>query len=205
MLTDIILKLYAGQIAGLFCNNPLCKASVKSRIVNNLTNETFENYFLPNLDKGRFYVHHFSNFVDHGGGNIQIDTTFYDLLTNERTAGTWHYKIPVGENAFNYLVGELAKYGFNVVQGMSYGYTTYKTDHIMHKPSKQPGYGIVFVPASSGGGYQGGGTPGGGGITPTPEPVITPEPVVTTDPAPFDISKLIIPIIASAAIYFLTG
>lgn len=76
---------FAKQIANVLCivSQPFCLASTSNRIRNSFTDEIFENYFLPNLNKGRFYKIYFGRIVK--SGNYSKRTlNAEDILTGQK-------------------------------------------------------------------------------------------------------------------------
>ena len=210
MITDTTYKSNVGEIAELFCadqsNKVLCVSSLKRRLISLLTDDTFGNAFLPYLDQGRFYVQHFSNFKRINATNWEVDATFYDLITNQRIAGTWVFTTRPDEPKAA-LKNLLLSYGFNIVQGV-YPYTdvTLTDQRIVHKPSKTPGYGIVYVPqtaSGSGGGGSGGFAPGK--IVNVQGKPLEPVEVSAGLFGDIDVKAFLIPAGILAAVYFLIG
>ena len=169
MILNSIYKNYARQIAELFCDegDNLCVESVKARIIVNLNNRLFENYFLPQLDKSRFYA--FTGRVMHHLWHTGYEFTAqgFDIVTNRLVTHEFHRVPPEILNKPAQLFNSVSHYNYlGQVNG----------NHIVERMRGEP-YGLFFVPGSPGGGFQG----GGGTITVDP-PVVTPPGVPSQEP-----------------------
>ena len=89
MITNPSYIILAREIAEIFCeggaNQSICIISVKQRIIESFTDQTFE-YFLANIQKGRMYMLQLRNW--HQGTNCRhmaIDSYYTDVLTGAET------------------------------------------------------------------------------------------------------------------------
>jgi len=234
MITKAVNKFYAGQIAGIFCEDAIlkniCKTNVKNRIINNFTDEIFEEDFLTGLDTSIFraitgvfrysspgYMKFVMNSTDIVNGKNKVSTL--DGIPYNK-AGDWVW-----------IVGHLNKYYESVAPNLkAYHLGIVNNKLIWQIDGVSDPYGIIFIPGTvgnggggnGGGGNGGGGTGGGGqcpegfswfagqcfkvggGIKVKPpeiiEPVILPGEV---DPGGVDFQKLLIPVVIVAGAYLL--
>jgi hypothetical protein len=194
MITNSQYKIFASQIAKLFCpTDTICQASVKERILFNFNNESF-SYFLQNISVGRFKILQYSNWrvKQNNCRTMLIDVKLTDAITGEVKTGYWSYdNRNCGSEQYYFpdLNSLIRNNGYTLVDApiMSKNNSDIVKPRLVHAKSAT-GYGITYVPPSPGG--------GGGGISVTP-PVQTPPaqipPVQTPSQSGFNIQQLIKP------------
>jgi len=215
MITKAINKNYAGQIAGLFCEGAgltgLCKANVKLRIIQNFTDQIFEDDFLTGLDTA-IYRSITGTFKFSSPGYVKFVANGKDIVTG-KTKQMVIDGIPGTKiNNWVWIVQHLNDYYQSVGAGhlKAYHLGVVNNKLIWKIDGVDSPYGIIFIPETVGGnggtGGNGGSTGGGGGIFIKPpaeehDPVFIPGEV----PKPaFDMQKLLIPIAVGLALTFLT-
>lgn len=203
MILNPVYKNYAKQIGELFCDegDVLCVENVKSRIIVNLTNGIFQNYFLPQLDKSRFYAYTSRDMHHLWHTGYEFTAKGFDIVTNRAVTHEFHRVPP------NILNNAEALY--NSVP--HYNYLGKVNGNIIVERLRGTPYGFFFIPSSipgGGGGYQGGGGGGGNGGTITKKPPVInfpPLPVKEPVEAGFDLAGIIdnpIILIGGAALLF---
>lgn len=196
MLTKTVNKNLANEIAGLFCSggaNPaVCKQTVANRLIQNLTDHIFESSFLPNLDKGRFYIFEIKRMFNAPSGESKtvMEYQLTDVITGEvlhaweDTAG----KMPVYSKVPSMLYEDkLAIVSLN----NTFSSTDYRQPRIVHAQYAQP-YGIVFVPSTPPGSLPPPGVDPGQGTIQYPSQPSTPGVTVPVETG-FDLKSLLIP------------
>jgi len=152
MLTKIPNKVIAGQLGALFCdgqqNFNICKQSVANRIINAFNDDIFENYFLPNIDKGRFYILEFYKVEFNAGtGKTVIEFKTTDVLTNE-VSGNW-FAVNIRPPVFSkFIPGALSK-NFQILNDKNFTSENWKLPRIAFN-EKAAKYGIVYVKGTAG-------------------------------------------------------
>ena len=216
MLSDALFKGYAGQIAGLYCkgkpNQTLCKATVKQRIINAFTDTTFENSFLPNLDKNRFYSIEVAR-IDKTRYTDKVTFKGFDIVTGANV-GVFNTTLPKGmwqlkkyDQFFQphsmRFVG-VANNRFIVRRtGVNYGivFVVQKVD-----PEPVPGDGVDDLQCPPGFRWKGG-LCVRYGITPKPRPVPILPGVIPTAQTPgisFNWEMWTVPLLLAGTIYYLS-
>ncbi len=219
MLNKAINKTYAEQIAGIFCEaavlRQICIANVKNRIINDFTDEIFEQDFLPNLDTSIFRAM-IGTFELSSPGYMRLIMNSTDIVNGSNKTGMLD-GIPSDKmNDWDWIFAHLNAYYQSVAPHLHAYYLGVVNDKIIWQLDgvSEP-YGIIFVPGTVGGGGNGGGGNGGGsgggggwkggkGIKRKP-PAVPPggEPVEIIDPGGIDFTKLLIPALLAAGAYFL--
>ena len=148
MVINPTYKSYATQIAEIYCedqiNPTLCTASVKQRIVNAFTDETFESSFLPYLDKNRFFSLEVVRVQKENRFNEKIVFRGFDIVTGKST-GDFHINAFPGSYQFAEQTDDPQKYDF-ILQRKNYRFVDLMNGRIIvRKPLVN--YGIVFVPS----------------------------------------------------------
>jgi len=175
MITSTNLKNIAGQIATLFCesnvNKTVCIASVKQRIIADFNDSTF-NYFLSNIQYGRFYMLKLSNWKQMSDcRKMGITATYTDVITGEVKSVSWYYtNSDCGAKQYwypdlNYLIRQNGNELLDAPIS-SKNNSDITKERLVYKKSAQS-YNIVYVPNTGG---------GGGTVVPTPTPTPTPTP-----------------------------
>lgn len=159
MITNPEYKILAAQIANIFCdsqiNKSLCITTVKTRIINVFTNETF-NFFIQNIQVGRYYLLEYSNW--HSDTNncrsMKIDVKLTDVITGKITKGYWHYTATdCGNNQYKFQdLNKLISTNGYLLQDIPI--TSNKTEDIkkarlIYNP-KAASYNIVLIPGVPG-------------------------------------------------------
>lgn len=87
MLLKTQNKVYANQIASLYCgNNSLCNAGVMARL-NYLTDAIFEGILIPTLNSNRFVLAWITSIVPQGPSIAKVNFSIKDLITGSTDSG----------------------------------------------------------------------------------------------------------------------
>lgn len=138
MVTNETYLSYAQQIAALYCegkpNRTLCTATVKQRIKNSFTNETFESNFLPMLDQNRFFSFEVVSVITAGWLAEKVTLNGFDVVSGE-TTGNISKVVPKGVWNLN-KNSVLVQLGYKLINQIG-------NKIIVSRPGVN--YGIVFV------------------------------------------------------------
>lgn len=195
---------FAGDIAGLFCqdnaNRRICWRSIVQRLINNFTDETFNSFFLPNLSASRFYAYNFS-FVASGFGLVKLLLNGNDIVTGSVKTGEIPGISVSKKNDFVWIAGYITTLFRRSKPNASVSFIGIENGKlILMVTGFETPYGIVFIPPTVGNG----GTPGGKIYVDPGEQRAYEETQSETEEeaSGFDIKKLIIPALIAAS-YFL--
>lgn len=177
MINNIQYKIFALQIARLFCadsqNKSICETSIKTKIINAFNDSTFE-HFLEHLQQGRYYLLKYSNW--HSDANdcrsMKVDVRLTDVITGNVVNGYWHYTA-VDCGSKQYLISDLnylpGRNGYTLLDDpiMTKTNSDITKERLVYNSKAQP-YGITYVPSS--GQQQGQIIPSQGTLLTVPEP-----------------------------------
>lgn len=207
MITDSNKLALLNQIAKLFFPSDLIgQGSAFIRMKTNLDNDSFD-YFISNLTQGRYYIFEITKVVHQTtrtGVITIIENRFTDLITGAK--GTGGFTIPTtlyANGKWNEIFSRnnppmilLRDYLINNLSGF-----------LVYSP-QSTSYNVAYVPADPTGGGSGSGSGSGsytGGTVIVKQPVVNqPNPVMAPveNIGSLDFSKMILPLVAIAGVYF---
>ncbi len=140
MLTKNQNLIYAGQIAGLFCegaqNIGICLVNILQRIKTGFTDEIFENYFLPLLNTNRFYAFTLVRYEPQG--------YFKKVVIEGNDMVTGSYTGHLGRDGVPNILIERNNWN-EIMSFFGYKYVGKINDKIIVRKTGL-NYGIVFIP-----------------------------------------------------------
>lgn len=222
MITNNEYLQQVNQVANLFCKGKpgvmLCMQNIKQRLINNLDDESWSNYFLPSMQTGRFYVNRITGLkILRLCGTAKFVFQFTIKVTDLVTGETYTHKPEHCANTPLQAFQTYLQYHAMVpVYNKPENTNQLNQPFTVYRYNAKPDYGIVYIPPTTGGGNQGGtGTSGGTGTGGTGTiTTVTPGPGPTTEPVTSEITgnggmdktmKTILSIAAAAGAYFLLG
>lgn len=159
MITSLVLKIKAAEIAGSFTHDKTKIESIKQRLINYLDNESFP-LFVSALSQGRVYILKLGNYkltflpnanfnynipmlgIIPGNQNIRsCDQWHTDIITGEVKKYTWFFKVKEGDPVqfFNQLRNQFSLNNFSILGGFkNFDSANWQTERIILNPNKPP-------------------------------------------------------------------